>query len=145
MENINTIQKEIIQDFQTLGDGFEQYSYLIELAAMLPPLSEEKKTEKRLVRGCQSHVWLDMYTEDGAFYFDADSDTFIIRGILYLLRRIFNGQPCAEAAEAEITLFAETELYATFENDRQKGIGYVIQSIKDYAREQEMGPLGNSQ
>lgn len=145
MKNINTIQKEFIQDFQTLGDGFEQYSYLVELSAMLPPLSEEKKTEERLVKGCQSHVWLDMYTEDGAFYFDADSDTFIIRGILYLLRRIFCGQPFAEVAEAEITLFTETELYATFENDRQKGIGYVIQSIKDYAREQERGPLGNPQ
>lgn len=145
METINKIQEELIQDFQTLGDGFEQYSYLIELSAMLPPLSEEKKTEERIVKGCQSHVWLDMYTEEGAFYFDADSDTFIIKGILYLLRRMFYGQPLAEVAEAEITLFAETELYATFENDRQKGISYVIGSMKEFAAEQSRSSLCKTQ
>lgn len=136
MNKIRAIEQELIQDFQTLGDGFEQYAYLIELSALLPPLPEDMKTDDRAVKGCQSHVWLDMRSEGGSFHVDADSDTFIIKGILYLLRRMFNGQPLAAVAEAEVTLFSETDLMETFENDRQKGIGYIIQTMQDFARNQ---------
>ncbi len=133
MNKIDEIQQELIQDFQTLGDGFEQYAYLIELSALLPPLPEDKKTDEAAVKGCQSHVWLDMKAEDGAFYVDADSDTFILKGILYLLRRMFQGQPLSDVANAKITLFTQTELMQTFENDRQKGIGYIIRTMQDFA------------
>lgn len=133
MNEIERIQKELTEEIVSLGDGFEQYAYLIELAALLPPFPAEKKTEDRVVKGCQSHVWLDMRDEDGLFYAEADSDTFIIKGILYLLQRMFNGQPCAEVAAAEITLFAKTELMVTFEADRQKGIGFIIKTIQQFA------------
>lgn len=135
MNEIERIQKELAQDFVSLGDGFEQYAYLIELSGMLPPLAPEKKTDDRAVRGCQSHVWLDMRADNGCFYVEADSDTYIIKGILYLLRRIFSGQPLSQVANADITLFSETELMETFESDRQKGIGYVIRTMQNFAAE----------
>lgn len=133
MNEIERIQEELIRDFLSLGDGFDQYAYLIELSGMLPPLSAEKKTQDRVVRGCQSHVWLDMRKEDGRFHVEADSDTFIIKGILYLLRRMFEGQPLHLVACTAVTLFSKTELMETFESDRQKGIGYVIKAMQDFA------------
>ncbi len=135
MNNINQIQEELIRDFQSLGDRFDQYAYLIELAGMLPPLAPEKKTEDRVVKGCQSHVWLDMSVQNGTFHVDADSDTYIIKGILYLLRRMFEGQPLPEVADAVITLFSETELMETFETNRQNGIGHIIKTMQDFAAE----------
>ena len=133
MNEIERIQKELAEEIVSLGDSFEQYAYLIELAALLPPLPPEKRTEERVVKGCQSHVWLDMHDKNGVFYAEADSDTFIIKGILYLLQRMFNGQPCTQVAAADITLFDQTELMVTFEADRQKGIGYIIKTIKQFA------------
>lgn len=118
---------------QTLGDGFEQYAYLIELAALLKPLDEAKKTDEHAVKGCQSHVWLELRAENGLFYAEADSDTFIIKGILYLLQKMFNGQPLADVAATDISLFAETELMETFESGRRKGIGYVIREMQQFA------------
>lgn len=141
MSKIDSIQKELIKDFQALGDGFEQYAYLIELSALLPPLPDEKKTDERAVKGCQSHVWLDMRAGEGKFYVNADSDTFIIKGILYLLGRMFNGQPLDQVAESEIVLFSDTDLMETFESDRQKGIGYVIKTMKEFAKEHMDAPL----
>ena len=82
MSEIETAQAALIREFQELGDGFEQYAYLIELAALLPPMAPEEKTEERLVRGCQSHVWLALRSENGRFYATADSDTFIVKGVL---------------------------------------------------------------
>ena len=133
MNEIESIQRELIEEFQGLGDGFDQYAYLIELSALLPPLAPEKKTEDRVVKGCQSHVWLDMRADDGRFYLEAESDTFILKGVLYLLRRIFSGQPLAEVAAARLRIFEETEIMATFEADRQKGVGYVVKAMQSFA------------
>ena len=136
MNYIDTLQEQIVRDFQEMGDGFEQYAYLIELSVNLPALPEEKKTEDRLVKGCQSHVWLDMRAEDGIFSFDADSDTLILKGVLYLLRDIFNGQPLSEVAGTRVWFFEQTEIMATFDADRQKGIGYIIRELQHFAEEQ---------
>ena len=129
------IQRELIQQFQGLGDGFDQYAFLIELAGLLPPLAREMKTPERAVRGCQSYVWLDLSIDEGLFRMDADSDTYIIKGILYLLRRMFDGQPPAAVAAAHLTIFEETEITATFGADRQKGVGRVIEDIQRFAAE----------
>ena len=135
MNRIDEVQEQIVRDFQEMGDGFEQYAYLIELSVRLPPLAEELKTEERLVRGCQSHVWLDMRAEDGLFSFDGDSDTLILKGVLSLLRDIFCGRTLEEAANAKIWFFDQTEIMATFDSDRQKGIGYIISELQRFAGE----------
>lgn len=135
MDEIENLQRELTEEFLEMGDGFDQYAYLIELAALLPPLPPEKKTEDRVVKGCQSHVWLDLRAEDGLFRVEGDSDTFIIKGVLYLLRRLFDGQPLAAVAGAKLTIFSETEIMATFEADRQKGIGYVVKEMQRFAAE----------
>lgn len=137
MGRIDELQQEIVDDFELMGDGFGQYSYLIELSVTLPPLPEEKKTEDRVVKGCQSHVWLDMRVENGVFSFDGDSDTLILKGVLVLLQSIFNGQPALEVAEAKVWFFEKTEIMATFDADRQKGIGYIIRTIQARAASKE--------
>jgi cysteine desulfuration protein SufE len=134
MSTIPELQEELIAEFNELGDGFEQYSYLIELSACLPPFPTDKRTEDRLVRGCQSHVWLDARVcSDGTFTFDADSDTLIIKGVLAVLHELFAEQPAAEVAASELTLFARTQLMETFSDDRQKGIGYIVQRLQSLA------------
>ena len=135
MNQINEIQEKIVSDFLEMGDGFDQYAYLIELSVQLRGLPEEKKTDDRLVKGCQSHVWLDIRMEDGAFFFDGDSDTLILKGVLFLLQDIFGGQPLEEVAKAKIWFFDQTEIMATFDADRQKGIGFIIRAMQDFASE----------
>ena len=135
MNEIEAAQESLIREFQELGDGFEQYAYLIELAALLPALPPEEKTEERLVKGCQSHVWLALRSENGRFYADADSDTFIVKGVLYLLKKLFDGRPLSEVAAARVRFLEETEITATFGPDRQKGLGYVIAEMQRFAAE----------
>ena len=36
-------------------------------------------------------------------------------------------------SSARLTIFEETELMAAFGPDRQKGIGYVMRTIRDFA------------
>ena len=139
MNPIDEKQAGLVREFQELGDGFEQYAYLIELSVALPPLDEEHKTDDRLVKGCQSHVWLDKRVKDGAFSFDGDSDTLILKGVLYLLREIFNGEPPDAVAAAKVRFLEQTEIMATFDADRQKGIGFIIRHIQRFAAEHSGG------
>lgn len=133
MKTVDEVQRELADEFQAMGDGFDQYSYLVELSAGLPPLAEEKKTQERAVKGCQSQVWLDVRLENGLFFFAGDSDTLILRGILSLLQTLFNGRPAEEVAGAQVWFFGETEIMATFSADRQKGVGSIIQALQKQA------------
>lgn len=132
--SIKEKQEQIIREFSEIGDSFDRYSYLIELACLKEPMLEGKKTEANLVRGCQSHVWLDIDCAEGLLRFSSDSDTLIIKGVLYLLEEIFNGSTCREAADAEVTFLREGGIMDHFESERQKGIGYVIRTLQDTAK-----------
>ena len=134
MRSINEIQEEIINDLTEIGDTFDQYSYLTELAGILEGLTNEEKTDDILVKGCQSRVWLLLSANEGKFYMRSDSDTLIIKGILALLEEIFNGQPLCGVANAEITFLKQSSLMETFEESRQKGIGYILRQSRDFAR-----------
>ena len=57
--DIDKIQEEIISEFEMFDDWMEKYEYLIELGKDLPIISEELKTEDKLIEGCQSRVWLN--------------------------------------------------------------------------------------
>ena len=95
---------------------------------------EKEKTPERLVAGCQSQVWLKIHIADGLLFFLSDSNTLIVKGILYILEHLFNGQRCEDVAEAEITFLEETAIMDTFESSRQKGIGFVIKQLQQAAR-----------
>ena len=123
------------EEFSEFEDGFERYAYLIELAGLLPPYPQEKRTEDHLVRGCQSHVWLNIYAKDGKFFFDADSDTLIIKGVLLLLQDVLCGAPLSEAAAFQMDILGEAGLTGAFSDTRQKGIGAAMEMLRNGAKE----------
>ena len=125
----------IKEEFSDLEDGFERYSYLCELGSYLPPYPEDKRTENHLVKGCQSQVWVNCYTKDGLFFFDADSDTFIIKGVLVLLQDLLCELPVKEAAAANIDLLMHLGLQGEFSDVRQKGLRAAFIMIKNAAKE----------
>ena len=133
MDFMEMKQQEIAEEFAMMGDGFGQYAYLVELSAELPPMDEEKRTPERAVKGCQSQVWLETCLKEERFFFEGDSDTLILRGILLLLQSVFNGQRPEDVAAAKIWFLEQTEIPATFGADRQKGIGHIIRTLQEQA------------
>ena len=130
MSTLEERKRELAEEFAQFQDGFDRYSYLVELAGLLPPYPEDRRTEDRLVRGCQSHVWLDIRPQDGLFQFSGDSDTLILKGILLLLEDLFNGLPLGEAAGGQVDFTALTGLESSLPSDRQKGVGYILRSLQ---------------
>ena len=57
--SIQEKEKEIVEEFALFEDDWEQkYTHLIDLGRSLPLISEDERSDDRLVKGCQSRVWL---------------------------------------------------------------------------------------
>lgn len=135
MKSIEEIQNEIIEEFNAVGDSFEQYEHLIRTAKKLRPFTSEARKMARIVQGCQSSVWLSISCRDKIFEFSGYSHSAIVNGMIALLEEIFCGQPCKDVASAEIFFLKETAFLDTFESERAKGIQYMIRSLQEAAQE----------
>ena len=130
---MTTIETELAQlrsEFDSLPDGFARYSYLVELAALLPAPPEELRQEQNLYRGCQSQVWLAVSAEDGTVRLDADSDTLLIRGVLCLYRDLLDGRAMDEVLDARFDLLQELPLAEHFNSRRTAGIAGLLGEIQ---------------
>lgn len=131
--SIDEIQQQIIDEFASIGDPLSQYEYLLEFSAELPELPASDKTDDNLVKGCQSRAWLILGKRNGAISIKADSETLIIRGVLFLLIEALDGQPLAEVARADIRFLEDANLLDTFTASRRDGIHKVVESIASFA------------
>ncbi|MEJ6777456.1 MAG: SufE family protein [Crocinitomicaceae bacterium] len=123
-------QQEIIDEFEIYDDWMDKYEYIIELGKELPLISDEKKTEDRLIEGCQSRVWLDMETVDGKMSFSADSDAIITKGIIGLLIRVMNNEDAKTIATADLRFISEIGLQEHLSPTRANGLASMIQKMK---------------
>ena len=130
------IQKEYAEELIASGDTFMRYSCLVEYAMMLPPLPGEKRLHAALVEGCMSQVWIGVeQSENGEASFLLDSDTLIIRGILYILREVFMGYSEEEAASFEFSLLRDSGLEDLFSSRRQVGLQSIVATMKSLAQQ----------
>ena len=133
-----TIQEKenaIVEEFSMFDDWMDKYAHLIELGKELPLIDEKYKTEKYLISGCQSRVWL--YAElddDGKIIFTADSDAVITKGIISLLIRVLSGHTPREILDAKLEFLNEIGLKEHLSPTRANGLVSMIKQIQFYAR-----------
>ena len=126
-------KQQVIEDFSLYDEWLDKYEYLIELGKSLEPFPEEKKTEDRLIKGCQSRVWLDSKLRDGRLYFQADSDAIITRGIIALLIGVYSGRTLEEIAGDDFGFVEEIGLKDNLSPTRANGLVSMIDTIKSMA------------
>ena len=132
-KTINELQNEIVSDFAIFDDKMQKYEYIIDLGKDLNDLPDEKKTEKALVKGCQSQVWLHATSEGDTIVFEADSDAFIVRGLVSILLKIFSGQPIDDVVNADLSFVDEIGLQEMLSPTRANGLASMIKQMKLYA------------
>lgn len=131
---INTLQDEIIEEFETFDEWMDKYNYLIELSNSLPIISEEGKSQANLIEGCQSRVWLDAKLNDeGNIQFSADSDAIITKGIVSLLIRVLNNRSPKEIMDADLYFIDKIGLKEHLSPTRSNGLLAMLKQMKLYA------------
>lgn len=127
------IQEEIIEEFALFDDWLDKYDYLIGLSDTLPIIDAAHKTEKYIIEGCQSRVWVDARLEDGKIYFSADSDAIIVKGLLALLIRALGGRTPQEVLDTELYFIEAIGLKENLSPTRGNGLLATIHQMRLYA------------
>lgn len=126
-------EKDVVETFSMYEEWLDKYEYLIDLGKNLEPYPEEKKTDDRLIKGCQSRVWLDYRIEEGRLYFNADSDAIITKGIISLLIGIYSGRTPQEIAGSDFSFIEKIGLKENLSPTRANGLASMIATIKTAA------------
>ncbi len=136
--NIKTLKEaedEVVDSFSMYDEWLDKYEYLIDLGKNLAPYPDSSKTDDRLIKGCQSRVWLDYQMKDGKLWFTADSDAIITKGIISLLVSIYSGRTPEEITSSDFSFIEKIGLKENLSPTRANGLASMIATIKAVALE----------
>ncbi len=131
--------EDIAETFELLEDWEERYRYVIELGRAMEPLGESLRGPETKVDGCASQVWIVPEIEgQGAgarFSFRGDSDAMIVRGLIAVLRALYNGRTLADVAglDAQAAL-ARLGLDEHLSSQRSNGLRAMVGRIRALAQ-----------
>lgn len=131
--SIQEIQNEIVDEFSFFENWEERYEHLIELGKSLKPLPEEKKSADKVIKGCQSTVWLDAKMQEDKLVFEADSDAILPKGLAALLVRIYNHQNPKDILNSNTDFIEQIGLQEFLSPTRANGLLAMIKQFKFYA------------
>ncbi len=131
---VNSIEG-LVESFELLGDWESRFSYLIDLGKQLPPLAATDQCEDNRVQGCQAQVWLKFVPEaDGLITIVADSDAYIVKGLITVLLAIYSGKTAEEIlaidGQAELD---KLQLASHLSPTRKNGLYAMVQRIRELA------------
>ena len=133
MNTLEEAKAAVVEEFSMFDEWLDKYEYLIELGKNLDVFPVELKTDDRLIKGCQSRVWLDATAKDGKIFFRADSDAIITKGIISLLIQVYNGRSAAEIASDDFGFVEQIGLRANLSPTRANGLNSMIETIRKEA------------
>jgi cysteine desulfuration protein SufE len=128
---IEEIENEIIEEFELFGDDWEgKYEHIIDMGKDLPALKPENKTEDKIIKGCQSRVWLNSEFIDGKVIYTADSDAIITKGMVALMIRVLSNHTPKEIMEADMEFINKIGLKEHLSPTRANGLVSMIKQMK---------------
>ncbi len=128
---IQEIEKEIVEEFEIFGDDWEgKYEHLIDLGKSLPLIKEEFKTEDRIIKGCQSRVWLNSELKEGNVVYTADADAIITKGMVALMVRVLSDHKPEDIVKADLKFVDTIGLKEHLSPTRANGLVSMINKMK---------------
>lgn len=128
-------QALIAEDFALFDDWREKIEYVLELGKALPRLPDQDYAETNKVKGCQSQVWMVAAPDPdtGRLQIRADSDAFIVKGLIALLLRLYADREPEEILKSPPRVFEEIGLGAHLSPTRANGLHAMIRRIQQLA------------
>ncbi len=132
---LKTGMDELVENFELLGDWESRFAYLIDLGKALPPMDEADKCEDNRVHGCQAQVWMKFDPEaEGKITISADSDAFIIKGLIAVLLLIYSGKSAKEILNTDgSAVLSKLQLAEHLSPTRKNGLFHMVQRIRELA------------
>jgi cysteine desulfuration protein SufE len=129
--SIEEIENKIVDDFSMFDEWEDKYGYLVELGKKLSPLDEKYKTDERLIRGCQSRVWLRSFLDDkGEVVYEAYGESSITQGLISLLVQVLSHHTPKEIMEADLTFIDKIGMKQHLSPLRSNGLLSMVKQMK---------------
>ena len=124
--------EQIVDDFDFLEDWEDKYRYVIEEGKKMPLLDVSLKVDSNKVQGCASQVWLH-FSNSETLYFDGDSDAIIVKGLIAILRKLYNGTPVDEIKNVSaLKHLKRLGLDDHLSTQRSNGIKAMVEKINSF-------------
>lgn len=123
---------EIKKNFTTLTTEM-RYQLLMDMGRNLPPYPAELKTPDRIVRGCQSILYLNTTSRDGKIFFEAHADALISAGLAALLIAAYSGESAETILKCPPDFISELGIAASLSLNRSNGLAHIHLRMKQDA------------
>ena len=130
MTELETREREVVEEFELFDDWMDKYEHLIELGKDLPLIDEALKDDEHLIRGCQSRMWLHGAADGERVNFSADSEALIAKGLVSLMIRVLSGLPAKQIATAKLTFLDDIGLKEHLSPTRANGLLSMVKQMK---------------
>jgi len=130
-----TVQ-ETLQDLNDLFSIFDnpkdKFIQLMDMAKESEGLPDSEKTDQNKIYGCTSQAWVVGDRGDNStFIFRTESDAMIVKGLLVLLEKIFNGKPVDEILSVNSTdILNSVGLDGAITSQRTNGFSNAVEKIQ---------------
>lgn len=132
--------EDILEDLSFFDDWEDRYKYIIDLGRALQAMDPALHTPERLVKGCQSNVWIDVENRAGQLYFTVDSDAHIVRGLLVLVMAAYQGRRPQEILDFDIDgYFSALDLERHLSPTRGNGLRAMVARVNGIAQAAQSG------
>ncbi|MCQ2191800.1 MAG: SufE family protein [Paludibacteraceae bacterium] len=131
-----TIQEkedEITAEFEFLTDWLDKYELIIDKGNANKGIDEKYKTEQYLIEGCQSKVWVHAEYRDGKVYYEGESNTEIVGGIISMLVEVLSGETPDAILDAKLDFIEKIGLKEHLSPTRSNGMLAMIKQMRMYA------------
>ena len=117
-----------------MDEWFDRYAYIIDLGNEMPEAPETLKVPDNKIEGCQSDVWIDAkLDEDGLLWFEATSNSSIVKGIAALLVKVLSGHAPQEVVDADLYFIDRIGLGNHLSPTRSNGLLAMLKRMRAYA------------
>tara|TARA_B100000579_G_C22207914_1_gene565913 strand:- start:100 stop:519 length:420 start_codon:yes stop_codon:yes gene_type:complete len=126
---------EILSDFEFFDSWEDKYQYIIDLGKKLTPIEDRFKRDEYKLKGCQSTVYfITKENPDGTLRFFANSDAFIVQGLIALLLKVFSNKHPLEILKININFLTKIGLENHLSPTRKNGLHSMIEKIRAEAK-----------
>ena len=126
---------EILNDFEFFDTWEDKYQHIIDLGRKLTPIDECFKNDEYKLKGCQSTVYfITKENPDGTLNFSANSDSFIVQGLIALLLKVFSNKQPSDILNTNINFLSTIGLENHLSPTRKNGLHSMIEKIRTEAK-----------
>lgn len=132
--SIDSIQNEIVKEFNKLDDWIDCYQRIIDQGYEMPNMEDCYKTNQNLVNDCSCQIWVYANMEDGLLYYHSYTDALVLNGLVSLLIRVLNGHHPKEILNSKLYFIEAIGLDQHLSPTRYRDLLQVFLYMKQCAR-----------